>query len=138
MDLNRVNAKTVAARAARAARATRATRAARAASRRRRGITSAMAMIFMVLIAMLALAFYSTITTSTSLSQNDQKTARALVAAESGVQFMRLRLANVKIPPTASTPAQVITELHTDLKAAMEATGNLGSNTVGLSNNVIT
>ena len=128
---------TVTDRAAAAARAGRPT-SRRRRPPRRRGVTSAMAMIFMVLIAMLAVAFYSMITTSTSVSQNDQKTARALVAAESGIPFMRLRLAKVKIPPTASTPAQVITEVHTDLRAAMEGTDNLRSNTVGLSNNVIT
>jgi Tfp pilus assembly protein PilX len=40
------------------------------------GITSVIAMIFMVLIACLALGFYATMTTSTKLSQNDQKGAR--------------------------------------------------------------
>src|SRR5688572_31399751 len=97
-----------------------------------RGITSAIAMIFMVLIGALAIGFYATITTSTAVSQNDQKGARALIAAESGVQFMRLQLARVKIPPTAATTADMITELHKDLKAALETTGNMGPHTVGL------
>jgi Tfp pilus assembly protein PilX len=104
--------------------------------RGRRGITSAIAMIFMVLIAALALGFYSTITTSESLAQNDQKGARALVAAESGIQFMRLRLAHVRIPPQ-TTAAALLTELHKDLKADLETTGNLGTLTVGLANDTI-
>src|SRR5215207_3674533 len=67
---------------------------------RRRGITSAIAMLFMVLIGMMALAFYSQVTTASRLSNNDQKGARALAAAESGMQFMRFQLARVDIPPT--------------------------------------
>ena len=93
-------------------------------------------MIFMVLIATLALGFYATVTTSKSLAQNDQKGARALVAAESGIQFMRLRLARVRIPPQ-TTAADLLTEVHKDLKADLEATGNLGSRTVGLANDTI-
>jgi hypothetical protein len=113
-------------------------RGARGARPRRRGITSAIAMIFMVLIGALAIGFYATITTSTSLSQNDQKGARALIAAESGVQFMRLQLARVKIPPAAVSTADIMVEVHKDLKAALEATGNMGTHTVGLASNVIT
>jgi hypothetical protein len=105
---------------------------------RRRGITAAIAMIFMVLIGALAIGFYSTITTSTSIAHNDHRGARALLAAESGVQFMRLHLARVKIPATASTTADTLVELHKDLKAAMEPSGNLGARTVGLSGGVIT
>src|SRR5687767_4115544 len=83
----------------------------RAARRlRRRGITSAIAMIFMVLIGCLALGFYATMTTSTKLSENDQKGARALMAAESGIQFMRLNLAHVQLPPL-TTPDNVLAEL---------------------------
>ena len=108
----------------------RATRPLRRPRRpRRRGITSAMAMIFMVLIATLAIGFYSLITTSQSVAQNDQKGSRALVAAESGIQFMRLRLAHVRIPPQ-TTSATLLTELRTDLAADLAIKGNLGTQTV--------
>lgn len=102
----------------------------------RRGITAAMAMIFMVLIATLAIGFYSTTTTSQSLAQNDQKSARALLAAESGIQFMRLRLAHVRIPPTTSADT-LLSELHADLAADVTLKGNLGTQTVGLANDTI-
>lgn len=65
---------------------------------RRRGITAVLAMIFMGLIG--TLGFYSTITTSTKLAHNDENGARALAAAESGLQFMRYHLAWVELPPT--------------------------------------
>ena len=95
-----------------------------------------MAMIFMVLIGMLALGFYSSITTSKSVANNDQKGARALVAAESGIQFMRLRLAHVQLP-ALTTSDQVLGELFNDLKVSSEVLGNLGTNTVGFANGTI-
>jgi len=101
------------------------------------GITSVIAMIFMVLIACLALGFYATMTTSTKLSQNDQKGARALVAAESGIRYMRLQLARIKLAPL-TTSDQVPSALWTALKANTDLVGNLGTNTVGFANNTIT
>ena len=103
---------------------------------RRRGITSAIAMTFMVLIGCLALGFYATMTTSTKLSENDQKGARALMAAESGIQFMRLNRAHVQLPPL-TTPDQVLAALFADLKVSTRVIGNLGANTVGFANGTI-
>ena len=94
-------------------------------------------MIFMVLIACLALGFYSSMTTSTTLAQNDKKGARCLVAAESGIRFMRLQLAHVKLPPM-TTSDQVVAEIFTDLKVSTQLLGNLGTNTVGFANGTIT
>ena len=93
-------------------------------------------MIFMVVIGLMALGFYATMTTSTKLSENDQKGARALMAAESGIQFMRLNLANVQLPPL-TTPDQVLAELFADLKVSTRVLGNLGTNTVGFANGTI-
>ena len=101
-------------------------------------MTAVIAMIFMVIIAVLAIGFYALVTTSQSLAQNDQKSARALMAAESGLQFMRRELARVRIPPQA-TSADLLIELQKDLKADLENTDNLGLGalTVGLANETI-
>ena len=104
---------------------------------RRRGITSVLAMLFLVLIGTLALGFYSTVTTATQLAKNDQRGAKALMAAESGLQFMRYQLAHVDIPPNTE-PSDLLGELYTDLKAALENTGNLGTGTVAINGNTIT
>ncbi|MEA2709436.1 MAG: hypothetical protein QOF78_2037 [Phycisphaerales bacterium] len=93
-------------------------------------------MIFMVIIGALAIGFYSTITTSTTLAQNDQKGARALIAAESGIQFMRLSLARATIPG-GTTTEQLLTELDKDLRINTQLIGNLGAQTVGFANNTI-
>jgi hypothetical protein len=103
---------------------------------RRRGMTAVLAMMFLVLIGALALGFYSQVATSSRLSNNDQKGARALVAAESGVRFMRYQLARIDLPPNTTT-AQLLAELQIDLKAALERSGNLGGGTVGLTNDAI-
>ena len=96
-------------------------------------------MIFMVLIGLMALGFYSQITTANRLSNNDQKGARALAAAESGLQFMRFHLARVDIPPTTNTNNQLLLDLQDDLRTALERSGNLGGGTVGLTvDNAIT
>lgn len=95
-------------------------------SRKRRGITSMMAMLFMVLIGTLALGFYATVTTSTALASNDQRTAKALMAAESGLQFMRYQLAHVDIPPN-TLPANLLAQLYQDLSTSEHITGNLAT-----------
>ena len=104
--------------------------------RRRRGVTAVLAMIFMVLIGALALGFYSQTMTATRVSNNDQKGARALSAAESGIQFMRFHLARTDLPPD-TTNAQLLVELHKDLKAALELSGNLAGGTIGLADGAI-
>src|SRR5262245_6519529 len=100
----------------------------------RRGITSAMAMLFLVLFATLSLGFYASVTTSVQVAKNDRRNARALLAAESGVQFMRYHLANVNISPSST---DVMGDLCTDIQARLQGTSNLGSNTITLSGNTI-
>src|SRR3954465_5953379 len=96
---------------------------------RRRGITSAMAMLYLTLFATLSLGFYASVTTSVQVAKNDQRNAKALLAAESGVQFMRYHLANVNISATSPDP---MGELCTDLKGRLEGSSNLGGNHVTL------
>src|SRR5688500_8021515 len=104
--------------------------------RNRRGITSAIAMIFLVLIGLMAMGFYALTTTATTISKNDRRTAKALLAAESGIQFMRNRLAHVTIPPNTSS-ANLLSELETDLKNDAYIVGNIGSAPITRAGNVI-
>jgi len=92
--------------------------------RNRRGITSVIAMLFLVLIGTLALGFYTSVTTATALAKNDRRTAKALMAAESGIQFMRNRLAHTTIPPNTQS-AQLLNELENDLRNDDVILGNL-------------
>jgi hypothetical protein len=102
----------------------------------RRGITSVLAMLFLILFGILALGFYGSVTTSVQVAGNEQRSNKARLAAESGVQFMRYHLAHVSVPSTSTT---VLNDLYVDLKAALENTSNLGGTTyhVGMTNNII-
>lgn len=101
-----------------------------------RGYASVLAMMFLVLFSTLALAFYTMSSTAIESSNNDQQINRALLAADSGMDFIRYQLQNVTIPP--STPAgNVVNALYEDLVNQMEETGNLGGNAVELSGNII-
>ena len=102
-------------------------------TRQRNGITSVMAMLFMVLFAAMALGFYATVTTSVTLARNDQKGSKALLAAESGIQFVRYHLAHVAIPPNTTESSAVMQELYNDISARLTGTGNLAGMTMSLS-----
>jgi Tfp pilus assembly protein PilX len=102
--------------------------------RSRRGIAAVLVMLYLSLFATLALGFYAGVTTSIRIARNDQHNAKALLAAESGLQFMRYHLANVSIAPDSTT---VLNDLYTDLKARLEGTGNFANKTIALSGNTI-
>ena len=100
----------------------------------RRGITIVITMLFLVLIGTLSLGFYASTTTSMQLAKNDQKGARALLAAESGVLFMRYHLSHVTVT-SANDPNQMMTDLYADIQTALASSGNLGTNTIGFTQN---
>ena len=104
---------------------------------RRRGITSVIAMMFLVLIGTLALGFYTSVTTATALAKNDRRTAKALMAAESGIQFMRNRLAHTTIPPMTQAN-QLLNELEADLRNDDVIAGNLLGAPIVRQGNVLT
>jgi hypothetical protein len=62
--------------------------------------------------------------------KNDRRTAKSLMAAESGIQFMRNRLAHVNIPAGTALPSNLLTELYNDLSVDNVILGNIGSATV--------
>ena len=81
----------------------------------RRGVSALVAMMYLVLFSTLAVGFYATSTTSSQVSSNDQKIARALLAAESGMDFMRFQMAQVVVPPM-TTEDQLFPNLITALR----------------------
>src|SRR5262245_32068777 len=103
---------------------------------RRRGVTSLIAMMYLVLISSVAIGFYALTTTSSQVSSNDEHTARAYMAAESGMDFMRRQLAKVTIPTTV-TPENSIDYYYPDLQTLLNGTNNLGSLTISRSGNTI-
>jgi hypothetical protein len=89
-------------------------------------------MLYLVLFAVLAVGFYAATTISTQVVQNELRSGHALLAAETGVDFMRNALYQCEIPADV-TQANLLNEVNKDLKALLNGTGNLGSNSVDLS-----
>jgi hypothetical protein len=88
-------------------------------------------MIFLTLFATLALGFYASTNTQVIVANNEQRASIALGASESGTDFIRYHLAKIKIPPN-TPPADVFPYVADHLKAALEGTPNLGTNTVAV------
>src|SRR4051794_33409139 len=95
----------------------------------RHGLTSMIAMMYLVLASTLALGFYAMTTTSSQLSHNDEAAARAQLAAESGMDFMRRQVSKVKIPSNV-TPDQSINVYYPALQTLLNGSSNLGSLTI--------
>src|SRR5688572_25021882 len=104
--------------------------------RRHRGVTSLIAMMYLVLISSLVLGFYAMTTTSAQLSSNDERIARAYLAADSGMDFMRRQLAKVRVPPHTA-PEMSIEFYYPDLGSRMNGTGNLNGGAISRSGNTI-
>jgi hypothetical protein len=64
----------------------------------RRGVVSIMAMLYMVIFSVMALGFYAATTTASQVSSNERRSQAALLAAESGTQFLRYHLSALDIP----------------------------------------
>ena len=94
-------------------------------------------MLYLVIFVALALGFYAQVSVAAQLSANERRASDAQVAAESGVAFLRHRLSTISIPPTVA-PELVLKEIHTQLAAQMNFSGNLGGTRVlGYSTGVI-
>ena len=96
----------------------------------RRGVASILAMMYLMLFAILAVGFYATTGTNSQVAHNEQRRHVSLSAAESGMDFMRYHLSQMKIPPT--TPEnQVLQEIYNDLSDQLDETPNMGHMKVG-------
>src|SRR5262245_47001979 len=96
---------------------------------RQRGMTAVLAMLFLVLFSTLAVGFYASVMVSNEVTTNDANVARAFMASESGMDYMRYQLANVNLSPTIP-PDRVLDELYVQLQAQMNGTGNLAGHTI--------
>jgi len=106
--------------------------------RRRRGMTSMLAMLYLMLISTLALGFYAATTTQSQVANSEDRVARAYLAADSGMDFMRRVLAKVSLVAHAGEPGYppVIDELERNLKGSLNGTQNLGKLPDGTPNDI--
>jgi hypothetical protein len=90
----------------------------------RRGVAAILAMIYLCLFATLAIGFYSTITTAVQISKNEKQTGQALMAADSGLQFIRYHLANAQLTG-GSSPSALFTALAASLQDRLDGSANM-------------
>src|SRR5688500_8466089 len=95
----------------------------------RRGLSSLLAMLYLILFATLALGFYASTTTQTQVVANDTNGARAALAAETGIDYVRYNLALVSIPP-ATAESELLQAVFDDLKPLMNGSGNLNGGSI--------
>src|SRR4051812_10884995 len=80
----------------------------------RRGVASVLAMLYLVIFSALALGFYGAVTTAAQLAHNDERAMMAQVSAESGLEYIKMRLSKVEFP--GNTPKdKVLKEVFDDL-----------------------
>jgi Tfp pilus assembly protein PilX len=81
-------------------------------------------MMYLVLFSCLALGFYAHVTTAVQVSQNESHSRRAMLSAESGMEFMRYLLGNTDIPASTS-PDQIWPTLCSQIKQQLDRTANV-------------
>lgn len=91
---------------------------------RHRGVSAVLAMMYLVLFTTLALGFYAATTASVQISSNETRSKKALLAAESGMEFLRYQLGSISIP-TGTAPEAMWPEVCSQLAEQMNNTANL-------------
>lgn len=102
----------------------------------RQGITAVLAMLYLVLFSALAIGFYTAANTNIAVVENDKRITQAMMAAESGMDFLRFQLAQVEIP-YGTTQAQLFSTICDSMETQLEGTGNLGSRAISVTEDLI-
>lgn len=98
---------------------------------RRAGIASMLAMLYLVLFTVLAVGYYAATITNAQISQNDVRASRNLLAAESGLDFVRFHMANLNLP-YGTTTANLMSRVTSALAYRLNTSPNMAGNTVQL------
>jgi len=103
---------------------------------RRRGVSSVLAMMYLVLFSSLAVGFYAAVNTSVQVSHNETHGRRALLAAESGMEFLRYQLGCISIPQ-GTKPEDMWSVACAQIKNQLDNTPNLDGGVLAPAGNVI-
>ena len=102
----------------------------------RRGAASMIAMLYLVLFSSLAVGFVAATSTAVQVAYNDDAAQRAILAAESGMEFVRFNLASLNVDK--STPDdQMMDVVYTELQHLLNGSPNLGGGNIAMVNDVI-
>jgi hypothetical protein len=95
-----------------------------------------LAMLYLVLFTVLAVGFYAATVTNAQITHNEARASRDLLAAESGMDFVRFQMANLNLP-YGTTTANLLGRVASALAYRLDTTPNMGGNTVQLTSGVI-
>ena len=91
---------------------------------RRRGVAYVLAILFLTVFTTLGMAFSSMTSLELSKSANARHVMKAKLAAESGLEFMLLRVGNLLLPHD-TTEANLLSNLSVALSEELDYTPNL-------------
>jgi hypothetical protein len=87
-------------------------------------------MLFLIIFAALAIGFYAQTNVAVQVSNNERRNKEALMAAETGLQFIRYELSRITLDPKL-TDDQTFEEMHMDLQGQLDGTGTLEGGKIG-------
>ena len=102
----------------------------------RRGTTAVLAMLYLVIFSALAIGFYSAVTTASQIAANDERSTAARLATESGLQYVRYQLSQVKYPSNID-PEKILEEVWMQLVIQTQGAANLGGRPITMSGGTI-
>ena len=98
----------------------------------RKGITAMLAMLYLVIFSALAIGFYGAVTLASQVAANDERSTTARLATESGLQYVRYQLSQVKYPSNTE-PGKIVEEVWKQLVAQTQGAPNLGGRPIIMS-----
>lgn len=103
---------------------------------RPRGITSVMAMLFLVLFSVLAVGFVATVNSAVQISGNELRSARAMLAAESAMNFARFHLWDLNVKRSLPVD-ELFNTVYEQLQNRLDGTANLAGGSINRVDDVI-
>jgi hypothetical protein len=88
-----------------------------------------LAMLYLVLFTVLAIGFYAASATSVQISTNEERMARAVLAAETGLEFMQFQMGGLNLP-YGTTTTNLMDRVASALAYNLNTTPNMGGSTV--------
>ena len=103
---------------------------------RRRGATAIIAMLYLVLFSSLAVGFVAATNTAVQVAYNDDAAQRAILAAESGVEFVSFYLGRLNVDKKTA-PEDMMDVVFNQLGIMLNGSPNLAGGSISLVNDVI-
>jgi hypothetical protein len=103
---------------------------------KRHGIIAVIAMLYLAIFAILAVGYYESCNIAAIVSMNENSSAVALSATESGMDFMRYQMSGMNLPFGTNT-ANLLNNTATSLGSQLNGTANMTGSTVAVSGGAI-